>query len=90
MNRQTREGFDRVATASARVAARVLHDQFKPKAPTFTAIAEIAQAFHDSTRRALETIGESDVAAYLEQAVERWQVSVVSELQRLYRPEAVY
>jgi hypothetical protein len=34
------------------------------KAPTFTAIAEIAQAFHDSTLRALQTIGVSDVAPY--------------------------
>jgi hypothetical protein len=38
-------------------------------------------------RRALETIGESDVTAYLEQAVENWQVAVVTELERLYRPE---
>jgi hypothetical protein len=90
MNRQTREGFDHAATAAARVAARVLYDQFKPKAPTFTAIAEIAQAFHDSTVRALQTIGVSDVAPYLEQAIERWQVSVVTELQRLYRPESVH
>jgi hypothetical protein len=64
MNRQEREGFDRAATASAQVAACVLHGQFAPKAPTFTAIAELAQGFHNSARRALETIGESDVTAY--------------------------
>ena len=51
MNRQEREGFDRAATASAQVAARVLHGQFAPKAPTFTAIAELAQGFHNSARR---------------------------------------
>jgi hypothetical protein len=85
MNRQTRQGFDRAATASARVAARVLYDQFKPKAPTFTAIADVAQRFHDSTLRTLETIGESDVAAYVEEAVDRWRVKVAIELERLHR-----
>jgi hypothetical protein len=90
MNQHEREGFDRAATASARTAARALYDQFKPKALTFTAIVELARAFHDSTLRALQTIDEPVVATYLEQALERWQVDVVIALERLYRRESVH
>ena len=53
-----------------------------------TAIAEIAQAFHDCTRRALETIRESNVGAHLVRAIDHWQTSVATELKKLYRQGA--
>jgi hypothetical protein len=85
VNQHERQGFDRAAAAAACVAAQVLYDQYKPGAPPFAAIAEIAQRFHDSTRRALQALGEADVEAHLIRAVDHWQTSVVTELERLHR-----
>jgi hypothetical protein len=47
----------------------------------------MAQRFHDSTRRTLELIGESDVEAHCVRALDHWQTSVATELRKLYRQE---
>ena len=89
MNRQIREGFDRAATASARVAARVLYDRFAPKPAPPIAIAQLAQLFFGSTRRALSKLGDpGDIDAHLVRAIEHWQASTAIELKRLYREAA--
>jgi hypothetical protein len=71
------------------ISARVLHDQFAPKPPPSIAIAQLAQLFFDSTRRALSKLGDpGDIDAHLVRAIEHWQASTAIELKRLYREAA--